>query len=231
MNYRIEVLELHQIPYVIYKKRYKRVSIKYNSSSVLEIKQPLRFPDVEMIKFVENHLDWILVHKPIRPLPHETYKNNDSYLLLGKEYILNINYSNYQDVIISGNKIIVHAANDFNVPKLLEKFRYEQAEIVFNEILYRSFISIKEHLLKYPSLTIKAAKSRWGCCYINEYRIMLNISLIHVPLDLIEYVIFHELVHFVHPNHSKEFHSLLNIYVHNEKEKRNRLKNYCIVYK
>jgi predicted metal-dependent hydrolase len=86
-------------------------------------------------------------------------------------------------------------------------------------------------MLKYPNLIIKSSKSRWGCCYINENKIMLNISLIHVPLDLIEYVVFHELVHFVIPNHSKEFHDLLNRYVHNEKEKRNRLKNYCIVYK
>ena len=231
MSYRIEVLELHQIPYVVYKKRYKRVSIKYNSSSVLEVKQPLFFPDIEMIKFIEKHIDWILVHKPIRPVPHDTYKNNDSYLLLGKEYVLNIIYSNYQDVSISGNKIIVHTANDQNIPKLLEKFRYEQAEIVFNEILYRSFIAIQDKLIKYPNLTIKAAKSRWGCCYINENRIMLNISLIHVPFDLIEYVIFHELVHFIHHDHSKEFHETLKIYVRNEKEKRNRLKNYCIVYK
>lgn len=231
MSYLIETLEVHNIPYVIYKKRYKRVSIKYNTNCVLEIRQPLGFPDVEMIRFVENHLDWIIIHKPIRPLPHETYKDNDSYYLLGKEYILNIIYSNYQDVLICGNKIIIHTANNQNITVLLEKFRYEQAEIVFNEILYRSFISIQDKMLRYPNLIIKSSKSRWGCCYINENKIMLNISLIHVPLDLIEYVVFHELVHFVIPNHSKEFHDLLNRYVHNEKEKRNRLKNYCIVYK
>jgi predicted metal-dependent hydrolase len=60
---------------------------------------------------------------------------------------------------------------------------------------------------------------------------MLNISLIHVPLALIEYVIFHELVHFVYPNHSKEFHALLKKYVHDERMKRQKLKNYCIIYK
>lgn len=231
MNYHIEILENNQIPYIIIKKSYKRVSVKYNSNCVLEIRQPLKFPDVEMIKFIEKHIDWIIIHKPIRLLPHEEYKNGDSYLFLGKEFSLNIIYSNYQDVKLCNNQIVVHTANDQNISKLLEKFRYEQAEIVFNEILYRSFISIKEQLNKFPTLTIKSAKSRWGCCYFNENRIMLNISLIHVPLDLIEYVIFHELVHFIYPNHSKEFHELLNKYVYNEKGKRNKLKNYCINYK
>ena len=231
MNYRIEILENYEIPYIIIKKNFKRVSVKYNQNCVLEIRQPLMFPNVEMIKFIEKHIDWIIIHKPIRPIPHEVYKNGDSYLLLGKEYILNIVYSNYQDVKMIDNKIIVHTASDKNTEKLLDKFRYDQAEIVFNEILYRSFIAMQEYLVKYPNLIIKTAKSRWGCCYVKENKVMLNISLIHVPLDFIEYVIFHELTHFVHPNHSKDFHDLLKKFVYNEKSKRNELKKYCITYK
>lgn len=231
MNYNINILDNHNIPYIIIKKNYKRVTVKYNTNSVLEIRQPIGFSDVRMIEFIENHIDWILIHKPNRPIPHETYKNGDSYLFLGKEYKLVVNYSNYQDVKLYDKEIVVHTASDKNVEKLLEQFRYDQAEIVFNEILYRSFTSMKEHLSKYPTLIIKKAKSRWGCCYINENKIMLNISLIHVPLSLIEYVIFHELVHFIHPNHSKSFHDMLRKYVYDEKEKRNRLKEFCITYK
>ncbi len=231
MNYKIQILEDNNIPYIIIKKRFKRVSIKYNSNCILEIRQPLGFLDVEMIKFVEKHIDWIIVHKPIKPLPHEKYVDNDSYLLLGKEYVLKIVYSNHQDVMLCNNQIIVHTASDKHIEKLLDKFRFEQAEIVFNEILYRSFTAMSEHLIKYPTLTIKTAKSRWGCCYVKENRIMLNISLIHVPLSLIEYVIFHELVHFVYPDHSKSFHALLNKYVPNEKKKRSEIKFYNIIYK
>ena len=222
MSYTINILDSYNIPYIIIKKTYKRVTVKYNSNAVLEIRQPINFPDVKMIEFIEKHIDWILIHKPNRPIPHEKYKNGDTYLFLGKEYKLVINYSNYEDVLLYENEIVVHSASDLHVGKLLEKFRFEQAEIVFNEILYRSFIVMQEHLSKYPTLIIKSAKSRWGCCYINENKIMLNISLIHIPLSLIEYVVFHELVHFVHPNHSKDFHELLKKYVFDEKQKRNQ---------
>jgi hypothetical protein len=57
MGYLIQVLDNHNIPYIIIKKRFKRLSLKYNVNSVLEVRQPINFPDVEMIKFVEQHID------------------------------------------------------------------------------------------------------------------------------------------------------------------------------
>lgn len=231
MSYRIVCLEDLKIPYLICKKHVKRLSVKYNSNAVLVIVQPVNVDDILVIKFIEEHLDWILNHKPVKPLAHEEYHDGDSYLLLGKEYLIQIVYSNYETVILKQDKIIIYTVSKKRVENLLEKFRYEQAELVFNEMLYKCFTNMSEHLIKYPKLTIKKSRSRWGCCYINENRIMLNISLIHVPHSLIEYVIFHELVHFVYPNHSKEFHNLLKKYVYDEKNKQKNLKKYNIIYK
>ena len=58
MNYRIEILENYEIPYIIIKKNFKRVSVKYNQNCVLEIRQPLKFPNVEMIKFIEKQSNY-----------------------------------------------------------------------------------------------------------------------------------------------------------------------------
>lgn len=231
MNYRITCLEELKIPYLIQQKKVKRLTVKYNSNGILVITQPLGVSDVFVIKFIEEHLDWILNHKPVKPLPHEKYKDGDSYLLLGREHILEIVYSNYETVILKQNKLIVYTSSEKRIEEILDKFRFEQAEIVFNEMLYKCFNNMSEHLNKYPKLTIKKAKSRWGCCFVNENRIMLNIALIHLPLTLVEYVIFHELVHFVHSNHSKDFHQLLQKYVYDERKKQKMLKNYNIIYK
>lgn len=231
MGYVISVLDEQNIPYIIIKKRIKRLTIKYNASMVLEIHQPINFPDISTIKFVEDHIDWIINHRPNRPVPHETYKDGDSYFLLGKEHTIEIVYSNHETVVANNDKIIIYTRSDDRTEQVLEKFRYECADVVFNEILYKSFTAMQEHLVKYPTLIVKRAKSRWGCCYVKENKIMLNISLIHVPLALIEYVVFHELVHFIYPNHSKEFHNMLQMYVRDEKSKRNALKKYCVVYK
>ena len=54
MSYTINILDSYNIPYIIIKKTYKRVTVKYNSNAVLEIRQPINFPDVKMIEFIEK---------------------------------------------------------------------------------------------------------------------------------------------------------------------------------
>lgn len=231
MNYRIVCLEELKIPYCICRKKVKRLRISYNQNSVLVITQPYGIKDVDVIKVVEANLDWIIEHIPNRPVPHEQYNDNDTYLLLGTEYKLEINYSNYESVIKSGNVIRVYAASQAHIEGLLDKYRSETAEMVFNEMLYRCFESIKTELNEYPKLIIKKSKTKWGCCFPQKKEIMLNLTLVHIPIQLIEYVIFHELVHFIHPNHSPLFHQTLRKYVPDEINRRNLLKNQCIIYK
>lgn len=231
MNYRIICLEEQKIPYCVLKKNVKKLKIGYNQNSILVITQPYSVRDIDVIKVVEANLDWIINHKPNRPVPHNHYEDLDTYLLLGKEYKLEINYSNHENVIKTADKIIVYSASQSHIEILLDKYRLEAAEIVFNEMLYRCFESMKQELNKYPKLIIKKSKTKWGCCYPQKNEIMLNLTLIHVPVQLIEYVIYHELVHFIHPNHSPMFHELLKKYVPDERKKRNLLKNQCITYK
>ena len=60
---------------------------------------------------------------------------------------------------------------------------------------------MSHYLNKYPLLEIKRYKSRWGCCYPKKNKIIINVSVVNLPLELIEYVIYHELTHFVFDNH------------------------------
>lgn len=58
---------------------------------------------------------------------------------------------------------------------------------------------------KLPSLELKRMKSRWGYCKLDGH-LCFNTYLIHLDKDLIDYVILHELCHFIVPNHSKAFY-------------------------
>jgi len=62
--------------------------------------------------------------------------------------------------------------------------------------------------LYFQDLRFKNQKSRWGSC--SELKnINLNIRLLFLPIDLIDYVIIHELCHLKHLNHSKAFWALV----------------------
>ena len=87
----------------------------------------------------------------------------------------------------------------------------ERSKIIFKDSLDRMYDLIKAYNIDYPELNIRKMKSRWGTCYPNKNKIILNRVLIKAPKDCIDYVVLHELIHFKHKNHGNDFYRLLDI--------------------
>lgn len=68
------------------------------------------------------------------------------------------------------------------------------------------------HGFSYSKLTIRKTKTRWGSCS-GKNSISLSLYLMRLPLELIDYVIMHELVHTLAHNHSRKFWQLLEQYL------------------
>lgn len=66
-----------------------------------------------------------------------------------------------------------------------------------------------KHQLKYGRLSIRNTKTRWGSCS-QDNNINLCMHLMKLPLELIDYVLLHELAHTVHKNHSERFWAKLS---------------------
>ncbi|NBR30120.1 MAG: DUF45 domain-containing protein, partial [Betaproteobacteria bacterium] len=58
--------------------------------------------------------------------------------------------------------------------------------------------------VKLPLIRLSNARTRWGTCHPHG-RIHLNWRLIHMPPELLDYVVVHELAHLHEPNHSPRF--------------------------
>ena len=81
------------------------------------------------------------------------------------------------------------------------------------------------HGFTFNKVTIRNQKTRWGSCSRNN-NISLNVKLVLLPEDLVDYVILHELVHTRIPNHSDGFWGELDRYVGNSKTFASRLRKY-----
>ena len=75
------------------------------------------------------------------------------------------------------------------------------------------------------SISYRKNKRTWGSCnYKNGLN--FNILLMKFPIEIMEYVIIHELAHIKYKNHSKDFWNLVAIYCPNYKEIEKKFKNF-----
>ena len=86
----------------------------------------------------------------------------------------------------------------------------------------------EKYSFTFNRLFIKNQKTRWGSCS-HKNNINLNARLLHLPSDLIDYVILHELVHTKIKNHSKKFRSTLDVYVGDSRWHDKELRKYKIL--
>lgn len=91
---------------------------------------------------------------------------------------------------------------------------------IFTEVLDELYPLFAKLRVPYPALRYRSMSSRWGSCNYRDGIITMNTRLLAAPRELIKYVMLHELCHFIHPNHSKDFHSLVGYFMPDWKERR-----------
>lgn len=72
----------------------------------------------------------------------------------------------------------------------------------------------EKHGFRFNRASVRRQRTRWGSCS-HKNNISLNVRLVKMPVELMDYVILHELVHTRIHNHSREFWSELDRYVVN----------------
>lgn len=90
-----------------------------------------------------------------------------------------------------------------------------------SDLIYPLFTFV---LNEKPRLIVKRMKSRWGVCHVKARTITLNTALMLKPVPAIEYVVLHEYVHFLHPDHQKGFHDTMLSLMPDYKQRRLLLK-------
>jgi hypothetical protein len=82
---------------------------------------------------------------------------------------------------------------------------------------------------KYNRVFVKNQKTRWGSCS-DKNNINLNVNLVRLPDELIDYVILHELVHIRIKNHSRRYWEELSKFVEDPKILDKQLRQYTLSF-
>lgn len=60
---------------------------------------------------------------------------------------------------------------------------------------------------------IRSMKARWGSCLRDRGMLLLNLELVKAPIHCIDYVVLHELLHFMCPRHDSKFYSYITVFM------------------
>lgn len=143
-------------------------------------------------------------------------EKKDGFYLMGKKYDIIVD-EKIKDVEILDDVIKVN-----NLKKLNSWYKMKILSI-FKDHLDFYYNKFDENI-PYPILKIKSMKTRWGVCNRKVNSVTLNLNLVKYDSSCLDYVIIHELSHFVHFNHSKSFWNTVSKYCPNYKEIEKKLK-------
>ena len=202
-----------QIDCEIVRMQRRTVAIQIHPDKRIELKVPPLYNIDEVEPFLVKHHRWIfnrLDAPEKKSREPKKFVDGEMHYFLGKQYPLRIIISPENTVEFRDDTIIVYAKYNVSdlIAVLLERWYYQQAHQVFQEISIPLMKQMKKYNVLPKSFTVKKMKTRWGSCS-SKGSINLNLDLIKLPEGCIKAVILHELCHLVHMNHSKEFYALM----------------------
>ena len=144
-------------------------------------------------------------------------EKKEGFYLMGKKYDIIID-EKIKNIEI--DEITIKVKDE----KKLNNWYKKEISRIFKEHLDFYYNKFEENI-PYPILKIRAMKTRWGVCNRKIKSVTLNLNLVKYDSTCLDYVIVHELSHFVHFNHSKAFWNIVEKYYPNYKEIEKKLKN------
>ncbi len=199
---------------VIIRKNIKNIYLRIKGDT-LEVTCPKWLSKKEILDFIDSKANWIASKEG---------KHRDSKLIvddyiyyLGKKYRLYISQGRSR-VVVMDDTILIYTSNT-DIDEALKVFYKEGKKVLLKLIeqkqdKYLNVISDYGYHLK-PDYKFRIMKSAWGINYPKKNLITINEKLIHFDDKCLEAVLWHELLHFVIPNHSKRFHEVLSLHMPN----------------
>ena len=218
-----------EISYVLERKQVKNLNLRIKKDGSVFVYANDIVPFEEVDEFVCNKASYILdaikrfneiaLYKP-QP---KQYVSGETFYLQGRGLRLQVSQAAKDSISSDGVYIYlkVKDVNDFeNKRRMVNRFLDNQCKAIFGEVMDELYPLFKKYGIERPTLRIRDMETRWGSCLAKKGIVTLNKRLLEAPRNCIEYVVMHELCHFMHPNHSKYFYAFLSMLMPDWKERK-----------
>jgi predicted metal-dependent hydrolase len=219
---------------LIKSNRVRRLSIKVKPFDGVIVNIPNRASYKQAEEFIGQKTEWIKLSLQKMEKFEEkltVFSENSVFRTKYHKLIIEKWDKEYVSVRVLNWKIMVkypenEIVRDEKIQKMIRRGIERALMIEAMEFLPARVMQLSKQLgFKYKSLTMKNGKTRWGSCS-SDNRINLNLHLMRLPDDMIDYVIVHELCHTVQKNHGPNFWGLMEKVLPKSKSLNRELKKY-----
>ncbi|VBB08744.1 Hypothetical protein LUCI_4022 [Lucifera butyrica] len=217
---------------LIYNRKRKTIQIKVISPNQLSITAPGKISDLYVKQILQTKSQWIykqitymekLTANPV----NQSLTPGSALLYLGIPRILTVSphITGKSSVNLTGNNLVVTLSNQeyetVRLEKVLKKWYLQSSAALLQE---KTGYWSQKLGVSPKSICLKDQKTRWGSCS-SLGTINYNWRIIMAPMEVIDYLVIHELCHLQVPNHSRQFWQLVYHFAPNFKRCREWLRH------
>jgi predicted metal-dependent hydrolase len=208
-------IQLSEIEIQVTQKEIKNLHLSvYPPEGKVKVSAPHRMSQETIRTFLISKLPWIRKQqKKIQEQPRETareYLDRETHFFLGQRLLLKLEETKgRQQVIIRPGQMILQmrpsSTKDSREQVVEEFYRHRLREFIEKYIgEYEPRMGVKV-----ADYGIKKMKTKWGTCNQAAKRIWINLELAKKPVNCLEYIIVHEMVHLLERSHNDRFKALM----------------------
>jgi predicted metal-dependent hydrolase len=212
------ILDGREVSYRLERRKGRRsVSIYVDPRDGLLLRTHPRFPLREVEEVLRGEEDWIRdklrwQEDWLQNHPERHFVSGEDLPLLGENWTLELRKDASRRrarVLAENGRILLELPMGGNARHVMDNWMRRLAR--------RLVLARVEHwssrIGRSPRrVTLRDMSSRWGSCS-STGNLSFNWKLVMAPPEILDYIVVHELCHFVHPNHSKDFWDLVESYL------------------
>ncbi len=227
---KIEHTVIHGVPVAIHRKKIKHIYLRISrNGDEVQVSAPLAVQQSYIAACIAKRKEWIeksfekVRFRRSSAVP--VIEEGAEILLWGKPYTLLIREdTGSSSVQIDHDAVILsfrrQADSELRTKALVSWYRDRIAERIPDlAAKWEPIMGINVNEWR-----TRRMKTRWGSCSYKSKRIWLNLDLARHPVELLEYIVVHEMVHILEPSHNARFYALMGKYFPDWQKYRKELK-------
>ncbi|MBS0016853.1 MAG: M48 family metallopeptidase [Arthrospira sp. SH-MAG29] len=219
-----------EIPVQVIQKSIKNLHILvYPPDGRVRVAAPDQMTEDNIRLAIISRLSWIKKQQAkFAAQPRQSKRemvSGESHYIFGKRYRLEVieRRGKHEVKILNSSRVqlfVNPGTSRDNRAQVLAEWYRQQLRYIIPQLLNKWQPIIGENVTYWG---IKKMRTKWGSCNITNRRIWLNLELAKKPIECLEYVVVHELVHLLEHYHNDRFKAYMDEYLPQWRQRRELL--------